>query len=185
MLNILEKLLIAEVDAYQRLDNSTPPSQRLAACETINGTTDTFVFLLSTRAGGLGLNLTAVITAANKVVVFDPNWNPSYDIQAQDRAFRIGQRRHVSVYRVVSGDSSARSVKTCPCVSLLSCPSLTSSPGRQAQWSASFSLPSSCCSHVLIVNKTSLSLSHTCTYTHTHVPTYKRVDTLTLAHTIA
>jgi superfamily II DNA/RNA helicase len=101
MLNILEKLLIAEGHAYQRLDGSTPPSQRLAACERFNRTNETFVFLISTRAGGLGLNL----TAANKVVVFDPNWNPSYDIQAQDRAFRIGQRRHVSVYRLISGDS--------------------------------------------------------------------------------
>ena len=101
MLNILEKLLIAEGHAYQRLDGTTPPSQRLSACERFNRTNETFVFLISTRAGGLGLNL----TAANKVVVFDPNWNPSYDIQAQDRAFRIGQRRHVKVYRLISADS--------------------------------------------------------------------------------
>lgn len=55
-------------------------------------------FLISTKAGGLGLNL----TAANKVVIFDVNWNPSYDEQAQDRAFRIGQQRDVEVIRLVS-----------------------------------------------------------------------------------
>ena len=46
-----------------------------------------FVFLVSTKAGGVGLN----ITGANNVIVFDPNWNPSHDLQAQDRAYRIGQ----------------------------------------------------------------------------------------------
>ena len=55
-------------------------------------------FLISTKAGGLGLNL----TAANKVIIFDVNWNPSYDEQAQDRAFRIGQQRDVEVIRLVS-----------------------------------------------------------------------------------
>ena len=48
---------------------------------------------ISTRAGGLGLNL----TGANIVVIYDPSWNPSYDLQAQDRAFRIGQKRDVKV----------------------------------------------------------------------------------------
>jgi hypothetical protein len=55
--------------------------------------------LISTRAGGVGLN----ITSANKVVVVDPNWNPAYDLQAQDRAYRIGQTRDVEVFRLVSG----------------------------------------------------------------------------------
>jgi SNF2 family DNA or RNA helicase len=54
-----------------------------------------FVFLISTKAGGVGLN----ITSANICVIFDPNWNPAHDLQAQDRAFRIGQTRDVSVYR--------------------------------------------------------------------------------------
>jgi hypothetical protein len=57
-----------------------------------------FVFLISTKAGGVGLN----ITSANKVVVVDPNWNPAYDLQAQDRAYRIGQQRDVEVFRLVS-----------------------------------------------------------------------------------
>jgi DNA excision repair protein ERCC-6-like 2 len=68
-----------------------------------------FVFLISTKAGGVGLN----IVSANKVyaprsddltvsVLFDPNWNPAHDLQAQDRAFRIGQRRDVEVFRLIS-----------------------------------------------------------------------------------
>ncbi len=52
----------------------------------------------SVRAGGIGLN----ITGANKVVVFDPNWNPAHDLQAQDRAYRIGQTRDVAVYRLIT-----------------------------------------------------------------------------------
>ena len=57
-----------------------------------------FLMLVSTKAGGLGLNL----AAANKVIIFAPNWNPSFDLQAQDRAFRIGQQRFVSVYRLIT-----------------------------------------------------------------------------------
>ena len=59
------------------------------------------VFLLTTRVGGLGINL----TAANKVIILDPDWNPMVDIQATERAFRIGQTRDVSIYRFVSEDT--------------------------------------------------------------------------------
>nr|XP_019012968.1 uncharacterized protein I206_02465 [Kwoniella pini CBS 10737]OCF51749.1 hypothetical protein I206_02465 [Kwoniella pini CBS 10737] len=58
---------------------------------------DHYVLLISTLAGGVGLNL----TAANKVVIFDPDWNPANDLQAMDRAFRIGQKRTVDVYRLI------------------------------------------------------------------------------------
>ncbi|BEJ12218.1 hypothetical protein CspHIS471_0206780 [Cutaneotrichosporon sp. HIS471] len=58
---------------------------------------DLSIMLVSTMAGGVGLNL----TAANKVVIFDPNWNPANDLQAMDRAFRIGQTRPVDVYRLI------------------------------------------------------------------------------------
>ena len=60
-----------------------------------------FLFLISTKAGGVGLN----ITGANVVIVFDPNWNPSHDLQAQDRAYRIGQTRDVRVYRLITAGS--------------------------------------------------------------------------------
>jgi DNA excision repair protein ERCC-6 len=60
-----------------------------------------FVMLLTTRVGGLGLNL----TAANKIVIFDPDWNPMVDMQASDRAARIGQKQEVSVYRLILSDT--------------------------------------------------------------------------------
>jgi chromatin-remodeling ATPase INO80 len=59
---------------------------------------DIFVFLLSTRAGGLGINL----TAADTVIFYDHDWNPSNDSQAMDRAHRLGQTRQVTVYRLIT-----------------------------------------------------------------------------------
>jgi hypothetical protein len=59
---------------------------------------DIFIFLLSTRAGGLGINL----TAADTVVFYDHDWNPSNDAQAMDRAHRLGQTRQVTVYRLIT-----------------------------------------------------------------------------------
>jgi hypothetical protein len=72
--------------------------ERTLVVNDFNSNPNQFVFLISTRAGGVGLN----ITSANKVVIFDPNWNPSFDLQAQDRAYRIGQTRDVEVFRLVS-----------------------------------------------------------------------------------
>jgi superfamily II DNA/RNA helicase len=72
--------------------------ERQKTVDEFNSDPAQFVFLISTKAGGVGLN----ITSANKVVVIDPNWNPSYDLQAQDRAYRIGQTRDVEVFRLVS-----------------------------------------------------------------------------------
>lgn len=75
-----------------------PNEDRQTTVDDFNSDPNQFVFLISTKAGGVGLN----ITSANKVVIFDPNWNPSYDLQAQDRAYRIGQQRDVEVFRLVS-----------------------------------------------------------------------------------
>lgn len=80
------------------LDGSITYDERARVVENFNADPGQFVFLLSTRAGGFGLN----ITSANKIVVVDPNWNPAYDLQAQDRAYRIGQIRDVEVFRLVS-----------------------------------------------------------------------------------
>lgn len=82
-----------------RLDGSTPAEEREKRMYKFNSPDSPyFIFLLSTRAGGLGLNL----TAANTVVIFDSDWNPMMDLQAQDRAHRIGQRSDVSVFRLVT-----------------------------------------------------------------------------------
>ncbi|TID19781.1 DNA excision repair protein [Venturia nashicola] len=80
------------------LDGSLQLAERARVVDDFNASPAQFVFLISTKAGGVGLN----ITSANKVVVVDPNWNPSYDLQAQDRAYRIGQLRDVEVFRLVS-----------------------------------------------------------------------------------
>ena len=80
------------------LDGAMSYEDRAKTVDDFNSDPAQFVFLISTKAGGVGLN----ITSANKVVVVDPNWNPSYDLQAQDRAYRIGQVRDVEVFRLVS-----------------------------------------------------------------------------------
>lgn len=80
------------------LDGSMSYEDRTKVVNEFNSDPQQFVFLISTRSGGVGLN----ITSANKVVVVDPNWNPSHDLQAQDRAYRIGQCRDVEVFRLIS-----------------------------------------------------------------------------------
>jgi SNF2 family DNA or RNA helicase len=80
------------------LDGSMSYEERTKVVDEFNADPKQFVFLISTRSGGVGLN----ITSANKVVVVDPNWNPSHDLQAQDRAYRIGQSRNVEVFRLIS-----------------------------------------------------------------------------------
>ena len=80
-----------------RLDGQTPTSHRQSLVDRFQRG-DVEIFLISTKAGGLGLNL----TAANRVIIFDANWNPSCDSQAQDRAFRLGQKRNVEVVRLIA-----------------------------------------------------------------------------------
>ena len=83
-LNLIEQYVKARGHSYLRLDGSTPTKSRQALIDKFQNDSMIFLFLISTKAGGLGLNL----TAANKVIIFDVSWNPSYDAQAQDRAFR-------------------------------------------------------------------------------------------------
>ncbi|KAL5730413.1 Swi5 complex subunit Swi2 [Ranunculus cassubicifolius] len=108
MLDILEKFLIRKGYCFSRLDGSTPTSIRQSLVDDFNSSPSKQVFLISTRAGGLGLNL----VSANRVVIFDPNWNPAQDLQAQDRSFRYGQRRHVVVFRLLAAGSLEELVYT-------------------------------------------------------------------------
>ncbi|KAI0472737.1 P-loop containing nucleoside triphosphate hydrolase protein [Xylariaceae sp. FL0804] len=80
------------------LDGTLSYDERQSIVDDFNADPSQFVFLISTKAGGTGLN----ITSANKVVIMDPHWNPAHDLQAQDRAYRIGQVRDVDVYRLIS-----------------------------------------------------------------------------------
>ena len=82
LLDILEKFLSRKGYVFCRLDGSTPTKERQKLVDDFNKSRSLFVFLLSTRAGGVGLN----ITAANRVVIFDPNWNPALDLQAGEGA---------------------------------------------------------------------------------------------------
>ncbi|KAJ5131950.1 SNF2-related protein [Penicillium atrosanguineum] len=102
MLNILSEYMEYRGYKYQRLDGTIPSAARRLAIEHYNAPDSTdFTFLLSTRAGGLGINL----MTADTVVLFDSDWNPQADLQAMARAHRIGQTRPVSVYRLVSKDT--------------------------------------------------------------------------------
>lgn len=102
MLDILGDYLSIKGYQFQRLDGGIPSSQRRISIDHFNAPdSKDFAFLLSTRAGGLGINL----MTADTVVIFDSDWNPQADLQAMARAHRIGQKNHVSVYRFVSKDT--------------------------------------------------------------------------------
>ncbi|CAK4164287.1 unnamed protein product [Aphanomyces euteiches] len=98
MLNILEIFLNVHGHTYFRLDGSTPVERRQRLMDKFNSDPKVFCFILSTRSGGLGINL----TGADTVIFYDSDWNPAMDAQAQDRAHRIGQTRDVHIYRMVS-----------------------------------------------------------------------------------
>ena len=98
LLKMLQMLFQHTTYNVSYLDGAMKYEDRAKTVDDFNSDPGQFVFLISTKAGGVGLN----ITSANKVVVVDPNWNPAYDLQAQDRAYRIGQVRDVEVFRLVS-----------------------------------------------------------------------------------
>ncbi|WRT70120.1 uncharacterized protein IL334_007114 [Kwoniella shivajii] len=99
LLDIMSDYMSARGYIFQRLDGTVPSDVRKKSIEAFNapGSPD-FAFLLSTRAGGLGINL----ETADTVIIFDSDYNPQNDLQAMARAHRIGQQRHVSIYRFVS-----------------------------------------------------------------------------------
>ncbi|XP_039477961.1 lymphoid-specific helicase isoform X3 [Oreochromis aureus] len=86
---------------YSRLDGSMSYAERDENMARFSKDPEVFIFLLSTRAGGLGINL----TAADTVIIFDSDWNPQADLQAQDRCHRIGQTKPVVVYRLVTANT--------------------------------------------------------------------------------
>lgn len=99
MLDILEDYCHYRGYEYCRIDGDSSNEQREEAMEIYNAPgSSKFLFLLSTRAGGLGINL----QTADTVIIYDSDWNPQADLQAQDRAHRIGQKKQVHVYRLVT-----------------------------------------------------------------------------------
>jgi len=97
MLDIFEQFLNYHGHTYLRLDGTTKIEQRQALMERFNADKRIFCFILSTRSGGIGVNL----TGADTVIFYDSDWNPTMDAQAQDRCHRIGQTRDVHIYRFV------------------------------------------------------------------------------------
>ena len=98
MLDILEDYIIYKKYKYERLDGNSSLSSRNQSIERFQNDSDSFIFLLSTRAGGFGINL----TVADTVIIYDSDWNPQNDIQAQARCHRFGQTKDVKVYRLLT-----------------------------------------------------------------------------------
>ncbi|KAI9719815.1 MAG: hypothetical protein M1812_003304 [Candelaria pacifica] len=83
---------------YRRMDGNTPIKDRQNMVDEFNRDSSIHVFLLTTKVGGLGVNL----TGADRVIIYDPDWNPSTDVQARERAWRLGQKREVMIYRLMT-----------------------------------------------------------------------------------
>ncbi|KAK3681192.1 putative DNA helicase ino80 [Vermiconidia calcicola] len=98
MIDLMEEYLTYRNYRYCRLDGSTKLEDRRDTVAAFQSSPDIFVFLLSTRAGGLGINL----TSADTVIFYDSDWNPTIDSQAMDRAHRLGQTKQVTVYRLIT-----------------------------------------------------------------------------------
>lgn len=99
MLDILEKFIRSlQGFNYRRMDGNTAIHARQGMVDEFNNNPDAHVFLLTTKVGGLGINL----TGADRVIIYDPDWNPSTDVQARERAWRLGQKREVMIYRLMT-----------------------------------------------------------------------------------
>ncbi|XP_077000970.1 SWI/SNF-related matrix-associated actin-dependent regulator of chromatin subfamily A member 1 isoform X3 [Tamandua tetradactyla] len=102
LLDILEDYCMWRGYDYCRLDGQTPHEEREEAIEAFNSPNSSkFIFMLSTRAGGLGINL----ASADVVILYDSDWNPQVDLQAMDRAHRIGQKKPVHVFRLITDNT--------------------------------------------------------------------------------
>ena len=99
VLDILEDFMVMRGYNYCRIDGNTTHEDREESIDIFNApNSEKFCFILSTRAGGLGINL----QTADTCILYDSDWNPQQDLQAQDRCHRLGQKKPVSVYRLVS-----------------------------------------------------------------------------------
>ncbi|CAH0044429.1 unnamed protein product [Clonostachys solani] len=98
MIDMMEEYLTYRNYKYCRLDGSTKLEDRRDTVHDFQTRPEIFIFLLSTRAGGLGINL----TTADTVIFYDSDWNPTIDSQAMDRAHRLGQTKQVTVYRLIT-----------------------------------------------------------------------------------
>jgi DNA excision repair protein ERCC-6 len=99
MLDILEKMVKKMPGMnYRRMDGETAIKNRQDMVDEFNNDPDIHVFLLTTKVGGLGINL----TGADRVIIYDPDWNPSTDAQARERSWRLGQKRDVEIYRLMT-----------------------------------------------------------------------------------
>lgn len=99
MLDILEDYCYWRGHKYCRLDGQTAHELRQQQIDEYNApNSEKFIFMLTTRAGGLGINL----TSADVVIIYDSDWNPQMDLQAMDRAHRIGQKKQVRVFRFIT-----------------------------------------------------------------------------------
>lgn len=99
MLDVIQKFLgTLGGFNFRRMDGSTPIKDRQNMVDEFNKDPDLHVFLLTTRVGGIGVNL----TGADRVIIYDPDWNPSTDMQARERAWRLGQKRDVTIFRLMT-----------------------------------------------------------------------------------
>ncbi|XP_010190064.1 PREDICTED: DNA excision repair protein ERCC-6-like, partial [Mesitornis unicolor] len=98
VLQILEVFVRNRNYSYLRMDGTTTIASRQPLITRYNEDKSIFIFLLTTRVGGIGVNL----TGADRVIIYDPDWNPSTDTQARERAWRIGQKKQVTVYRLLT-----------------------------------------------------------------------------------
>lgn len=98
---VLAQWAISNSFRYKQITGATPKNMRQAIVEEFNNDPTCPLFFISKRAGGTGLN----IASANRVIIFEPCWNPTQDLQAQDRAYRLGQKRHVRTFRLIAKDT--------------------------------------------------------------------------------
>jgi len=98
MLNIIERFTRLQGWKFARLDGNTSVASRQRLVDNFNTDESFFGFLMTTRTGGVGLNL----TGADRIILYDPDWNPQTDSQARERAWRFGQKNAVTVYRLIT-----------------------------------------------------------------------------------